>query len=120
MAAPVLCLHQRAEDDSKCVLNAHEDAVPHAYVSRLDPRLELLDELAETFRRNNLWPAYHHVRAVAHDLGFHLSGCVYGRRAVPHARPTPEEADRTHRRATRNVNAALILGAGPRHQLLEE
>lgn len=63
-------------------------------------RLDILDDLAEDFKKaaeranteNNpagwvtpaevagLWRAYHHTRAVAHDLGIHLSSCTEGRR----------------------------------------
>jgi hypothetical protein len=63
-------------------LNAHpEQPERHSYALRLDPRLPLLDELAETFKRHKEWKAYHHVRAVAHGLDFHLTSCVGGPRA---------------------------------------
>lgn len=93
-----LCQHRRAEDDARCVVNAHPGRPNlHAYIERVDPRLYLLDDLADTFRTSKEWPAYHHVRAVAHDLGFHLSSCVHGLRAVPYAparkdRPTSADA----------------------------
>lgn len=38
--------------------------------------LALLDDLSEIFRSHDQWGAYHHVRAVAHDRGYHLTSCV--------------------------------------------
>jgi hypothetical protein len=82
-----LCGHSRAEDDAQCVFNAHpEHPERHAFTYPVDVRLGLLDALATTFRNAEQWAAYYHVRAVAHDLGFHLSSCVHGLRAVPYAR----------------------------------
>lgn len=45
--------------------------------------INVLDELAEAFKREKIWSAYHHIRAVAHDLGWHLSGCTGGKRPAP-------------------------------------
>jgi hypothetical protein len=42
----------------------------------------VLDRLAETFREDRV-PAYHQVRAIAHALGWHLSGCTRGLRPAP-------------------------------------
>jgi hypothetical protein len=89
MARPELCQYRRPEDDARCVLNAHDESSSHAVVpSFVDARLYLLDDLAETFKRTEQWEAYHHVRAVAHGLDFHLSSCTHGLRAVPHPRIT--------------------------------
>lgn len=41
-----------------------------------------LDRLAETFRESRP-AAYHQVRAIAHDFGWHLSGCARGLRPAP-------------------------------------
>jgi hypothetical protein len=43
-------------------------------------RLDLLDELAETFKKHGEDRAYHHVRAVAHDHNLHLTSCSVGKR----------------------------------------
>lgn len=92
MTTTRFCKHRRAEDDARCVVNAHPDRPDlHAFVDQVDPRLYLLDNLANTFRASKEWPAYHHVRAVAHGLGFHLSSCVHGLRAVTHATPRSDE-----------------------------
>lgn len=93
-----LCPIRRPEDGARCAVNAHpEQPNAHAYIVPLDPRMRLLDSLAETFRKNEEWPAYHHVRAVAHDLGFHLSACsggigVHGRRLSEQSANACEES----------------------------
>lgn len=81
-----LCAHRRIEDDAQCVINTHDATVPHAYTRAVDERLYLLNSLAETFKGHEEWVAYHHIRAVAHGLGFHLTSCSMGLRAVPYAR----------------------------------
>jgi hypothetical protein len=42
--------------------------------------IEVADLLAQEFRLREDWGSYHHVRAMAHEMGFHLSDCPGGKR----------------------------------------
>jgi hypothetical protein len=44
--------------------------------------IDVADELAEEFKEIGEWGSYHHVRAMAHDMGYHLSSCPGGKRLV--------------------------------------
>jgi hypothetical protein len=44
--------------------------------------IEVADLLAEEFKLREDWGPYHHVRAMAHDMGYHLSSCPGGKRLV--------------------------------------
>lgn len=43
-------------------------------------RMRELDGMAEFAKLRKLWPAYHFIRAWAHERGMHLSSCTGGRR----------------------------------------
>jgi hypothetical protein len=74
-------------------------------------RMNLLDELAESFKAaaqkeansslragpttsDGLLMAYHHTRAVAHDFGIHLTSCTEGRRTGDARRRWDDDEDK--------------------------
>jgi hypothetical protein len=72
--------------------------------------IDVADELAEAFRRHDhAWRAYHHVRAMAHEMGYHLSSLSRRQAATARRRLDAEREEALSRgRPERRVEANLV------------
>jgi hypothetical protein len=53
---------------------------PHPAARPTVSTIDAADKLAEAFKALGEWGSYHHVRAMAHEMGYHLSSCPGGKR----------------------------------------